>query len=355
MKITKIYEEARKSCIICNSCRYCEGLCAVFPAMEKKREFSLKDMDYLANLCHQCSECFYDCQYAQPHEFNVLIPKQFAALRQYSYEKYAFPNFLGLAFRKNAVLTSIVLILCLFFGFWSASTYEGENVKGKFFAIVSYDYMVSIFATVSLLVLLALVGSVAKFYHAIEIKNLNFTVFIKSLKDALSLKYLGGHKNEGCTYPNEKRSNIRKIFHHFTAYGFLFCFIATSLGAFYHHFLNLVAPYDFTQLPKIFGSLGGIMLCIGTLGLFVLKSVADKNIVDSQSMGMDYVFIFMLFLVSFTGLLLMLLKQSYFLPYMLWFHLSCVLAFFIMMPYSKFVHMFYRFVALLKYNSEEEI
>lgn len=37
------------------------------------------------------------------------------------------------------------------------------------------------------------------------------------------------------------------------------------------------------------------MLCIGTLGLFVLKSVADKNIVDSQSMGMDYVFIFMLF------------------------------------------------------------
>lgn len=37
------------------------------------------------------------------------------------------------------------------------------------------------------------------------------------------------------------------------------------------------------------------MLCIGTLGLFVLKSVVDKNIVDSQSMGMDYVFIFMLF------------------------------------------------------------
>ncbi|WP_251819075.1 hypothetical protein [Campylobacter jejuni] len=161
------------------------------------------------------------------------------------------------------------------------------------FAIVSYDYMVSIFVTVSLLVLLALVGSVAKFYHAIEIKNLNFTVFIKSLKDALSLKYLGGHKNEGCTYPNEKRSNIRKIFHHFSAYGFLF--YSNFFRGFYHHFLNLVAPYDFTQLPKIFGSLGGIMLCIRTLGLFVLKSVADKNIVDSQSMGMDYVFIFMLF------------------------------------------------------------
>ncbi|MCW1864758.1 hypothetical protein OLQ14_09975 [Campylobacter jejuni] len=35
----------------------------------------------------------------------------------------------------------------MFFGFWSASAYEGENVKRDFFAIVSYDYMVSIFAT----------------------------------------------------------------------------------------------------------------------------------------------------------------------------------------------------------------
>ncbi|KGI56492.1 tricarballylate utilization 4Fe-4S protein TcuB [Campylobacter sp. MIT 97-5078] len=355
MKITKNYEEVHKSCIICNSCRYCEGLCAVFPAMEKKREFSLKDMDYLANLCHQCSECFYDCQYAPPHEFNVSIPKQFAALRQYSYEKYAFPNFLGLAFRKNAVLSSAILIFSLFFGFWSASVYKGENTQGDFFAIVSYDYMVSVFGIVVLLMVLALAGSVAKFYHAIKLKNLNIAVFIKSLKDALSLKYLGGHKNEGCTYPNEKRSSVRKIFHHFTAYGFLFCFIATCLGAFYHHFLNLAAPYDFAQLPKIFGVIGGIMLCIGTLGLFVLKCIADKNIVDDQSVGMDYVFIFMLFLVSFTGLLLMCLKQNSLLPYMLWLHLSCVLAFFIMAPYSKFVHMFYRFIALLKYNSEEEI
>lgn len=92
MKITKIYEEAQKSCIICNSCRYCERLCAVFPAMKKSVNF-LKGYGYLANLCHQYSECFYDCQYAPPHEFNVLILKQFAVLRQYSYEKYAFPNF----------------------------------------------------------------------------------------------------------------------------------------------------------------------------------------------------------------------------------------------------------------------
>ncbi|EOG5244569.1 hypothetical protein ACPWWA_000182 [Campylobacter coli] len=39
MKITKIYEDANKSCIICNSCRYCEGLCAVFQQWKKSVNF----------------------------------------------------------------------------------------------------------------------------------------------------------------------------------------------------------------------------------------------------------------------------------------------------------------------------
>ncbi|MCX2683271.1 tricarballylate utilization 4Fe-4S protein TcuB [Campylobacter sp. MIT 21-1685] len=355
MKITKIYEEAKKSCIICNSCRYCEGLCAVFPAMEKKREFSFNDLDYLANLCHQCSECYYDCQYAPPHEFNVSIPKQFAALRQQSYEKYAFPSFLGWAFQRNAFLTSLVLVLCLFLGFWFAnSSTDSLEANGNFFAIVSYEYMVSVFSIVSFLVVLALAGAVLKFSRSIGLSCFSLRVFLQSVKDVLTLKYLGGHKNEGCTYPNEKRSLMRKVYHHCTAYGFALCFIATTLGAIYHHFLGIVAPYDITQLPKIFGVLGGIMLCIGTLGLFVLKLISDKNLVDKESVGMDYAFIFMLFLVSFTGFVLMFLKESAYLAFVLWFHLSCVLAFFVMMPYSKFVHMFYRFIALLKYNTEEE-
>ncbi|MFC1665752.1 tricarballylate utilization protein TcuB, partial [Pseudomonadota bacterium] len=43
--------EARRVMSICNACRYCEGFCAVFPAMEQRREFSEQDLDYLSNLC----------------------------------------------------------------------------------------------------------------------------------------------------------------------------------------------------------------------------------------------------------------------------------------------------------------
>ena len=64
---------------VCNSCRYCEGLCAVFPAMEMRRAFSDGDLNYLANLCHSCGACYTDCQFSPPHEFNVNVPQTLAA------------------------------------------------------------------------------------------------------------------------------------------------------------------------------------------------------------------------------------------------------------------------------------
>lgn len=355
-KEQKCYKSALQSCIICNSCRYCEGLCAVFPAMEKKREFDLNDMDYLANLCHQCSECFYDCQYAPPHEFDVSIPAQFAAVRQKSYEKYAPFKILSHAFEKNALFTSIVLLVALFVSFLLARAFENDSVSemsGNFFAVVPYEYMVGAFSFVSALVFIALCVSIYRFAKGINLRGVNLGVLWQSLKDALTLRYLGGHKNEGCTYPHERRSNARKLYHHLTAYGFLFCFIATSLGVVWTHFLGLNAPYDFNQAPKIFGLIGGIMLCIGTAGLMCLKLIADKELIDKKSVGMDYALIFMLFASSLSGLLLMICKNTPALAFMLYLHLSTIMALFVMIPYSKFIHIFYRFIALLKYNADE--
>src|SRR6266571_1137922 len=78
---------------ICNACRYCEGYCAVFPAMERRLTFNEADINYLANLCHNCAECYYACPYAAPHEFAVNVPKVFAEIRAQSYRKYAWPGF----------------------------------------------------------------------------------------------------------------------------------------------------------------------------------------------------------------------------------------------------------------------
>ena len=50
--------EAKRQMEICNACRYCEGYCAVFPAMALRRDFAAGDLTHLANLCHGCKGCY---------------------------------------------------------------------------------------------------------------------------------------------------------------------------------------------------------------------------------------------------------------------------------------------------------
>ena len=76
---TSALAEADRLMTLCNSCRYCEGLCAVFPAMEMRRAFPDGDLNYLANLCHSCGACYVDCQFSPPHEFDVNVPQRAGA------------------------------------------------------------------------------------------------------------------------------------------------------------------------------------------------------------------------------------------------------------------------------------
>ncbi|STB58185.1 citrate utilisation protein B [Citrobacter freundii] len=64
--ITEPEAEVERVMQVCNACRYCEGFCAVFPAMTQRLEFGKADINYLANLCHNCGACLHACQYAPP-------------------------------------------------------------------------------------------------------------------------------------------------------------------------------------------------------------------------------------------------------------------------------------------------
>src|SRR5262245_17754342 len=103
--------EADRLMTVCNSCRYCEGLCAVFPAMEMRRVFPDGDLNYLANLCHSCGACYYDCQFSPPHEFNVNVPRNLAQVRAESYQAYAWPRVCAGLFHRNGLAVSIAAAL----------------------------------------------------------------------------------------------------------------------------------------------------------------------------------------------------------------------------------------------------
>ncbi|AFK63433.1 tricarballylate utilization protein B [Advenella kashmirensis WT001] len=112
-QLEQLIEDARNAVGICNSCRYCEGFCAVFPALEQRLDFTRGDLHYLANLCHNCSECYYACQYAPPHEFNVNLPVQLAAVRQTTYQTYAWPGVIARGFDQSGLLASLGFLLAL--------------------------------------------------------------------------------------------------------------------------------------------------------------------------------------------------------------------------------------------------
>jgi citrate/tricarballylate utilization protein len=108
-----ILQKARREMEICNACRYCEGFCAVFPAMELRREFTAGDLNYLANLCHNCRGCYYACQYAPPHEFGINVPQTFAELRNETYRDYAWPSVLAGLYARNGLAVALASAVCL--------------------------------------------------------------------------------------------------------------------------------------------------------------------------------------------------------------------------------------------------
>src|SRR5436309_13066878 len=117
---TRILEEADRLMTACNSCRYCEGLCAVFPAMEMRRAFSDGDLNYLANLCHACGACYTDCQFSPPHEYNVNVPQTFAVARAESWAAYTWPRAFAVAFGRIFFVISLVSassVAAFIFGF----------------------------------------------------------------------------------------------------------------------------------------------------------------------------------------------------------------------------------------------
>src|SRR6201988_4856878 len=107
--LSAVETEVARQMQICNACRYCEGFCAVFPAMTRRLEFGKADINYLANLCHNCGACLHACQYAPPHEFGVNVPQAMAKVRLETYSEYAWPPALGMLYKRNGLPLSVAL------------------------------------------------------------------------------------------------------------------------------------------------------------------------------------------------------------------------------------------------------
>jgi len=362
MPSAELLKETERQLVICNACRYCEGYCAVFPAMERRRSFAPADITYLANLCFDCRGCFYACQYAPPHEFAVNVPKVFAQLRTETYREYGWPRLLSGLYRRgltgalvpSAVGVAIVLFLVLLLR-GPGALLSVDAREGAFYRVIAYEAMVApalLLAVYGLAVFL--IGTV-RFWRDTGGRIgdlLDARAFARATRDAFSLRYLGGG-GDGCNYPDAAFSSARRWLHHLVFYGFLLDLASTTVAAIYDHFLQWRAPYPLLSWPVALGTIGGLMIVAGTLGLLYLKRRSDAVPAEPRMVSMDVAFLMALFLTSVTGLLLLVLRETPAMGTLLAVHLGVVAALFVTLPYGKFAHVVYRYAALIRNSLEE--
>lgn len=354
-------QEVARVLQICNACRYCEGFCAVFPAMTRRLEFGKADVNYLANLCHNCGACLHACQYAPPHDFGVNVPKAMAVVRAETYQDYAWPPQLGVLYKKNGLTVSLALACGLALFLSLAVALRGglwhEPLAGNFYAIFPHNLLAALFGGVFGFAILALGMGVGRFWRAVDPgaapQGQTTPAMWDAASSALRLKYLGGGHGEGCNDADDAFSLARRRFHHLTFYGFMLCFAATSVATLYHYGLDRHAPYPVLSLPVLLGIAGGIGLIVGPAGLFWLNLRRHPLHGDAAQRPMDLGFIALLFLISATGLALLAWRDTGAMGLLLAVHLGVVMALFLTLPYGKFAHGVFRSAALLKFAIEK--
>ncbi|HCJ29049.1 MAG TPA: tricarballylate utilization 4Fe-4S protein TcuB [Pseudomonas sp.] len=353
--------EVNRQMQICNACRYCEGFCAVFPAMTRRLEFGKADIHYLANLCHNCGACLHACQYAEPHEFAVNVPQSLAKVRLDTYTDFAWPAALGGLYRRNgltmALATSAGLVLFLLLAMLINGTLLPGRLAGDFYTVFPHNTLALMFGGAFGFAVLALGIGVRRFWKRITPAEARESASTAAALEAsgavLKLKYLDGGHGQGCNNESDRYTLWRRRFHHFTFYGFMLCLASTSVATLYHYLLGAEAPYPFFSLPVMLGTAGGIGLIIGPLGLLVMSYRRDPAQGDVAQRPMDRAFIALLLLISVTGLALLALRDTAAMAILLAVHLGVVMAFFLTMPYGKFAHGIFRSAALLKHAIEK--
>ena len=359
MQETDAILTARREMEICNACRYCEGFCAVFPAMELRREFTAGDLSYLANLCHNCRGCYYACQYAPPHEWGINVPSHFAEVRAESYAEYAWPKPLASVFNRNGVVVSLMMALgiavVLILAMLTNTRAGFFGAADSFYAIIPLWAMQVVGIATFGYALVALWMGARNFWRdAGPREKVGAGATAIALWDVLTLKNLGGG-GHGCNDNSEAFSMRRRWLHHAMFYGFLLCFASTTSGFVEHTFLGWPAPYPFISVPVLLGTIGGVLLLIGTVGLFAMKFVDDPLPNARGLLGADIALLVLLAMAALTGLVLLAVRSTGAMGLALAIHLGFILTLFLVLPYSKMVHGVYRAAALVRRAAERHM
>jgi citrate/tricarballylate utilization protein len=355
--------DAQRQLEICNACRYCEGLCGVFPALERRTAFSEGDVSFLAHLCHDCQTCYNVCPYTPPHEFAINIPRLMSEVRDETYKHYSSPPVFGSFLSAYGARLAVILVLSLVVALAASYVWAGiEGLTsahvgpGAFYKVMPWLWMFVPATALTVIGLGLVTVGVVRYWRDLGTSEVQAGVgrsLLGAVRDALTLRYMDGG-GPGCDYPVDAPSPWRKRHHALVFWGFVAAFISTTLAFVNQEILGVLPPYPYISAPVIFGTVGGVMMIVGGIGLLELKRRADRELTDATMVIRDYSFLAALLIINVTGLVLLAFRETPMMGLLLNLHLASFLAFFITAPYGKIVHAVYRTAALLRNRLEDE-
>jgi citrate/tricarballylate utilization protein len=355
-RLTFLADEAVRQLNVCNACRYCEGLCAVFPALERRTVLEAGDVTQLANLCHDCRACFDACMYAPPHEWAINIPQALSAVRVDDYRRLVWPSrvprimagWAGL-FSGAALATVLVFGLAVAHAGWSGLIAGSGEAKSPY-GIVPY-------AGLLVLMILAcgysvVVSAAAGWRYWTTVRQPGPRVSAADLGRAMwyaaTLRYLRGGGGE-CYYPEDELPSAgRRRLHGLVAYGFGLCLVSTIAAGILQDLLGDQPPYPWLSVPVIAGTVGGIGLLVGCAGLIALKTRSSQVTSVAAMTVKDYGLLVALAFLALSGLATLLTRSTPAYGPVLLVHLAAIVLAFASAPYSKLVHVVFRFAALVE-------
>jgi citrate/tricarballylate utilization protein len=355
-----IFVEASRQLTICNACRYCEGYCAVFPALERLSSPTPGDVTHLADLCHDCRDCYTACMYAPPHEFAVNVPAALSAVRRHTYDEYR-PRLpwagasARRASRRVAMLATGMAAVAVLALLGVLAGGGSGVVAGSPYRVIAYPALLVAVGLPALWSIAVMAGSAARYWRATGGPGrVTSGSLLSALRQAASLRNLRGGGAD-CAYPTDEPAGARRRLHGLVAWGLVACAGSTVAAAISQDIAGDPPPYPVVSAPVLLGVVGGAGLVAGCTGLLLLRRTAAKALTladppreDPALARRGYALLSGLLLLAVTGLLTLMLRDTAAFGPVLVIHLAAVVACFAIAPYTKFMHVIYRFLALVR-------
>lgn len=346
---------------ICMQCGTCTAVCDLSP---EENPFPRKEMIWaswgmsdrlMADediwLCHQCGDCSTSC----PRD--VRPADVMASTRNYAYRYFARPRFLGKWLQSPKYLPFLILIPVLIIAgiIALAGTLKIPEGPVDYSHFFPHGWLNGSFSVLVVILVVLMIGSVRRFYSGLKANGTR-------LKEGSRHKAQGSRKALGSSGGFLKRiadimfhrdfrsctvNKFRYVGHFMVFGGFVMLLVVTLFAILATVFFEY--PMPFLHPVKILGNIAGLSLATG----IVLMAVNRLKNPSGSKAGQytDWFFLVNMFLLAISGGIVELARFMDWVPwayYLYFVHLVLVWLVIIYLPYTKFAHVIYRTIAMLK-------